>query len=462
MFFLAMTIYAISTIVYMVDSVHCMLSRGRITLLSVFLLMYAFTYGFFPFLVLARIYTGTSAIQLIGSPDEYAWAMLAHAPLSVVVYVVIKYVYRNTASARKKERKFSLALPDNKLPLVSVVSLAIGALSLFVWTRAFGSVFAFIQQADAVRANYSTIYNPLAFMEHFARILEVVPLIAFASMLGLKKDGHIRLGLFVLFCLSMFGAIVVALCTDSRASYAKLLICSFVIYQLVKTRGQYNAAALLTKLGLILLIGLIAVVVSEPLAKAFRFGGAVATGEIDIVRVLEVEFGYMIQGQLVLMKQLDSFLLSHLFINDMFNALTCWVPSSVLPVAQPQGLWDFNTEEINKVFYFSGQSPTDFVTASVYEFGIIGPVVLAALFAFCLKKIDSFLSDGRFSLFKCVLFAYLLYYCLWWPSHFALENTILSLFRLALVLVIAGFVELNQRESAVRNARANELFLRRD
>ena len=137
-------------------------------------------------------------------------------------------------------------------------------------------------------------------------------------------------------------------------------------------------------------------------------------------------------------------------INDVLGSIFAWLPSRYIPFKLPVDLWDYNTQILNSYYTYYGQSPTDFVTASMYLFGWLGILIFPAFFGVCLKKIETLLRRSTYSPYLMVLYARFMYYCMWWVSHYSLRYTVLSLFEVFLThIVIMFFHKILDRSSLV-------------
>lgn len=105
--------------------------------------------------------------------------------LACVGYVFITLGYKNRHKFTVGKRKINTSVNnrfrleyDSILRYSAIVILFISVFSLFMWTKAYGGIFQFIMQANAIRSGYTNINNSYGFFKHFASSI-VIPSYAF-------------------------------------------------------------------------------------------------------------------------------------------------------------------------------------------------------------------------------------------------------------------------------------------
>lgn len=438
-------------VVYLAREILYILRARAIKLVSMARIMYAFVYGFFPFLVCLRYESGTLSYQLFIDDGQAQSRMLIVLVLSVVAYSAFSLAYSTTKKSRKYTESYRSIEPGS-LQLAGVLILVVGFLSLFLWTRAYGSVSGFIQHAGAIRSRRSPIYNPFAFLEHFTKVVQVAEYI-FLALLIYQKGILNKVVNLLLLGLSTYGCIIFSLATDARGNVG-LVAFSILLYILnVRLKaGQIGIKRALRQFGATLVMVFTLMVFSEGLLNYLRSGVFVSSNASrDFFGILEKEFGFIIRTQEVCIAETGMGGITPKLLDDLLNAALSWVPSRFIFFAVPAGLWDYNTQILMKWFGpFIGQAPTDIVSASLYLAGPIGYIVVPAVFGVIMKKVETRFCRRESDYYLDILYFSLMQHALSLVSHFSFEAPVLALFYLFLGNLIVQAVAFACRKRQAR------------
>ncbi len=440
MFLLALLYIAIG-IIYIGREIIYINRKKVLGLISVFRVMYSFIYGFLPGIFLLRINNHTTTLHIITANEStYFTNMTIILIISILEYIVLCLAYDGTRNSRYYRREFPV-ISDNSLKMAISVVIIFGIVSLVMWTRAFGSIWNLMVHADAVRANYSNVSNPVAFMEHFTKVFFAAFFVSFSLFLYEKRNKKRRTYTFFLLIVSLFLSLVVMMCTDARGSIGMIiLVAAFYYFNEKIAYNELNVNSAIRKIIIIASLALIAIIASGSVMNKIRTGTMISVGAGNIIDILETEFGYTIQSQVAAVNSLSDNPFQYMIINDTLGGIFSWFPSRFVPFKLPTNLWDYNTQILGSYdSTFSGQAPTDFVTASMYLFGWSGVVIFPALFGWFLKIIETLLRLVRYSPYLMALYAIFSYYCLWWVSHCSLRYTVLQFFGIFLTHIIIMF-----------------------
>lgn len=433
-------LYLLTAIVYIIIEIRTIRSYKTIRMISLFRLMYAFVFGVLPAIILFRVDSGTANILwTIKKGDIYDNVFLLWL-ISLIEYIFISFFYKGIPSRIKNNLIQRGEYTDTKVKIAVVLALLIGILSLFLWTNAYGSVFNMMIQANLVRSRASDVVNPWAFLEHFARIFTFTYFVSFALFLYEKKSGKGSLFTFILMLLSLLGSLIVMMCTDTRGEIGILVIVTTLYYFVFyKWANGKNSLKDLIRTGFFFILAFVLIIKSAGIMDSIR-GFETDESSSDVIEIVEKEFNYSLRSQVTAIKEIKKDPIQFLIVDDFTNAIFSWVPSRFIPFELPTPLWDYNTQLQQGKGDLHGQSPTDFVAASLYLFGVFGIFLLPLLMGWLLKKLDAYFINRRNSIFHSALCGYMFFFSIWWVGFFSLSSTMLSLFGAFLFWLILKFV----------------------
>lgn len=432
MLFLLALLYILISLVMICTDILDIYKNKDICLLHFFRLSFSAFQGLIPAIMIIRIINGTYRHYIPVNKTELPLVILEMMLITVIEYFIVTVSYRNSkASLLYSVKNSQRTIEPNNVSLTIILLFAI--ISVYLWTRAFGSVFSFIQQADSVRASYSKVVNPFAFLEHFSKLFYFGFFLSIDNFCKKKINGIYESVLVVAY---LMGSITVMLCTDSRGALGELIIIIAVYFIKVKSNEGKNIIPLLLKFGIALVLAFVLSSVAGSFFDYYRFKTEIVISKSNIFDTLEEELSFTFTSKLYALSSQSSKLFNCYFYNDFVNAILAWVPSRFTINFMPEKLWVFNSSIIGG----SGTSPTDFITASIYMFGLPGVIILPALFGFALKKIDTALNRKNFNSSRIVYFAFFTYLCIWWAGYFGMYNTMLYLFAPLLAYMICRFI----------------------
>lgn len=435
-------IYFAVGIFYILREIGFIRKAGKIHIATLFRVMYAILYGFFPAIFLYRIDKGTTTLTLLFSEDKYIFNMSIMLFISILEYAIFNLFYKATKESKYHKKPFpNIRLSTQKIAITFVILF--GIVSLFLWTRAFGSVWNFIENANSIRSNNSKVYNPVAFMEHFTKVFIVAFFVSISVFMCEKRENKVRFYTFILVGVSLFFSLVVMMCTDSRVIIGILVVVIALYYFNEKIANSgLSVKKAIFKMTVVALIVFVAIVSSEGIMNSIRgieYADEYQKEKSGIIDSVEIEFGYAFQSQVVVLDEVYNNPVQFIAVNDVVGAVFCWLPSRFIPFELPIDVWDYNTQILGSYCKIAGQAPTDFVTFSLYSFSIFGIFILPAIFGIFLKKLDTFFRREKYSPYLMALYAYFMYYAVWWVSHLSLRYTVLSLFGMFIVHIAVLF-----------------------
>ena len=179
-------LYGVMGILYAFIGIRRIVRRNEIEIFDFVRLMYAFVYGVIPCLIYGQESSGQRNLYFFDYSAEGIQNIAVMLCLSIVAYGLLNLAYFSVPKNQNGPMDDQVMRMDDK-PLISrnliimgLISLLIGGVSLFLWTKAYGSLSKFIENASMIRSGKGKVHNSFAFMKQFVRILPL-SLYAFLS-----------------------------------------------------------------------------------------------------------------------------------------------------------------------------------------------------------------------------------------------------------------------------------------
>lgn len=369
----------------------CVILRSkRIRISNLFLIMYGMTYGVVLSLLLvlelAGIYRADGVfLQVDYSPEgvsRLGWWFLA----AVAGYAAFRLGFalrnarpvrwrltlgagadrgvRRTVDAGTRER-----LLLGRLQITAFVCFAVGLVCFVIWARGWGGYSNLFLNAASIRNGSYGLRNPLAF---FAKPAQIVATVSVIALLLIRRKVNVGINVLLFLC-SFAVALLYYSAKDGRMVMAMYLLIIFFMGGDIFGRKAAVGRKLAWLAALFVLF--VAVVLNmDRLLKPLRGVALLQSADATVLEDMLDELSYIyVAGQTAvedLMTHGSPMLLGH----DIAQALFAWVPSAFTP----DGLidvWDYNTSII-AAGRVSAQFPTDMISTSLYDLGLLGPVLL--------------------------------------------------------------------------------------
>lgn len=386
--------------------------------------MLIFTYGIVPLVtVLSYFLAGVAA-----STDYYQYDYTSNGLLKTIlwqVFGIFSYIVIRFITKQKHFYKKSYQLNDCAvLEATTLVSLLIGIISLYLWSKAYGGIFNLIEVASIVRSSMSTVHNSLAFFKHLARIV----LIASYSSLMLLKQGYKRILNSVVFSLSFVYSLLFLFANDGRLSLALYFVVLIFIWFDIMAERNFSRKTM-CRLCIIALVGFIFLINADNITYYVAHGQLRPSATTSALDFFVNECAYILISGQKAVEHMTTFNL--LIIDDILCGLQAWLPTS-LKLFPAVNIWDYNTTLTTNGF--NGQFPCDFISTSLYDLSFIGPLVFSVFWGGVLKKAEKlrqskslFSTLCYYSLFSC--FFRLVSYC-------QLYDMVLGIFSIAIFAIV--------------------------
>lgn len=413
-------IYFTLFILYSIREVIFIHNKKEVKMVSFVRFMYAIIYGLVPLFVHFHYYITGNIVARINYSTHGIVQIYFLILLSVIGYLSLNMGY----VIKRKKKALSIGnVTLNNLPLAGLICFLVGFFSILIWTYVYGSPFEIIKYASLLRTGYSPVYNPYAFMKRFCALVMFASYIFYAIIKENKKKHNMVVRLLLL--LSMFWSAFYIAANDGRMLaaiyFATFLMAKFRIDQLQK---KTMISKTFIRYVLLSIITLIAISLSELVLNYVQYGiwGKITT--IDIGEILRNEFGYTILSGQTALTFRETNVFGYRIFEDIKSGLLAWIPSR-FTIGSFTTLFDFNTSLIPGTI---GQVPTDIISMSIYDLGLIGAIIIPFCFGMLIKKLEIIMEGKISQTYYNVLYVLIAFYLLKSISHCDLNNIVLNIF----------------------------------
>ena len=428
-------------IYFFINAIKKITKKNKIELIDCFRLMYSFTYGAVPAYTFMREASGERNLYYFDYSPGGITNLFLLLFFSVFTYILLNFIYdknRNISLKTNLEYKYyGVTQSGGKLVLLAgCISLAIGWASLFLWTKAYGSLNNFILEAVKIRSGRTDVANSLGFMKQFARVLLVSLYAIFSAYISMKPRGLKKAAYLLLLVLAGLGTFYFLLASDSRIVLAYTGLAIVVI--ILRHRKREKIGGYLILVFSILFAILVVTHISNSIISYFRYG-TWRSIDGDFISGVFHEFSFNAAAQMKVLGLMGTDQLNLKFFDDFVNAITNWLPSRFVPFDIPENIWSYNTSLI-KGQRIGGTLPTDFISCGIYEFGVPGIIIHPIMWGYIIAILDNYLDRNINSLHMDVYFAGFAGFIILQVSHNQFSSFVSSCFSLALYWAVAQFV----------------------
>lgn len=427
--YLLSAFYGIMFLVYLIYTIKDVLEKKQFKIIDFVRFMYTFVYGFFPMILFFRESQGERNLYFYDYSSSGIENLYILCFFSIVIFILMNLSY-NTVRNREIRLKYNETDKSYSIFFVCGVGcLLIGFAGIVLWSSAYGSIDDFILQANLIRSGRSRIYNPLAFMQHFAHLVEVALFVFVALWTKDKEKGLVKRFIYILFLLlSAYGCYIFLLMTDSRIQIT--FVCLGIL--MIVKRSFSNIKRALLLFGVIMFIVLLLTMSADTFTSYVRYGDWVVTDE-NFLDSLIKEFRFTQSSQMMVLRLWFNKTLEFKFLDDLILTATSWIPSRFIPFELPLNIWHYNTLNVSGILG-RGTTPSDLLASSIYEFGILGVIVNPIIFGFLIALADNTISFA--TLQEDVYGAVFVGMFMHKVSHFSYESFMWSLFPLFMFFIL--------------------------
>lgn len=360
---------------------------------TIILGMYIVIFGILP--VLIYIFKDIEGYGFISDKLDFSEdgkiALLYYEFLCVIGFVSLfvgyagRYLSRNGLLSRydvkvtqvqrqKNGKSYEPHIEKDIICLTAWLCLFIGVVSLYLWARAYGSIFNLIQIANRVRSGRGNVQNSLAFFKRPATLVEMSAFIFFVLIVQEKRLTKRMVIYFLGFLISLVSSGLYLFASDGRLGMV-LFVMGF-IWAFVFLHPIRNLRKALLKTAFILVLALIALYYMDGITYYIRNGvwPADYASSSTFHMILDELMFIPVSGQLAIMSRAEGHI-GFTIWDDLITGVCAWLPSS-LKISGFRDVWDINTELWNVRFPISGQMPCNMISQGYYDLGIIGVILL--------------------------------------------------------------------------------------
>lgn len=427
--FILSILYMIAFFTYAIIEFLSVKKYKRMRIINYVRCMYLLIYGLIPSIMYMYFYMGGSENRYLNRMDfsyNGIYRLYILFLISIIGYISMNIGYIIIPKKSKIKNHSNTLITISAMYKSSIIILIIGFISLLLWTKAYGSPFDIIPYAQFLRSGYSPIYNPFTFMKRFCPLLMLSAYMLF-TIINVRPKNKQIIPMYVLFIFSFLWSIVYLLANDGRFGFI-LFFATLMFIKMEINQDKKDQSQTIKILFKYILFGIIAFIL---MSLADGIMGYLSTGvyipsevNVNIFELLRDELGYVTLSGQMSIYALENKLAGYRVIEEIFSAIFSIVPDSLIsyPVTST---FAYNTEIIGNL---SGTIPTDLISYSIYNLGVIGVVAIPLLFGIIVRRIQVNIGDKISSPYYLVIYIIAAIYSIKAISHCDSANIILNIF----------------------------------
>lgn len=406
--------------------------------------MYDFVYGIFPLWIFFQIIIENgsiiSIIRMLDLSQEGVIALAFHYLYAFSGFIVICLTYYGSIGRVKIEHRCvsNHTTLDQATYFAAWTCLAIGAVSMFLWSYAYGSIFQLIQQANRVRSGYGLVSNGLAFFKHPTKVVLLSSYLFFAICTKIEKNKPLTakkiLNYIGLSC-SLVLSYLYLMANDGRLTIVLFVVGLFWLYfssgRKIKRPGKSLAIfVLLSAIALALLIKM------DDITYFLRYGNfPIRTSNTSISSSVAKELLFLPLGGQTSILSVWSGKAPLTVFDDLVTGIFAWFPSSLKPHGF-EDVWNINTKLIyGDLSVLHGQAPCGIVTQGYYDARFVGVLFICIALGLSLKKFDR-IDQSNWSIMRYAIGADIFLMLIRCVPYFSLYDIVLGLFPIIIMVLV--------------------------
>lgn len=420
--------------------------------------MYDVVYGILPLMIFLQLATDGNLItyiqNIIDTSYEGILALVYHYVYALIGFSCMVLLYFSRPIKKVTVKNFLCQEEQNEIKateLTAWISLIVGAISLTLWSKAYGSIGALILQANRVRSGMGAVKNGLAFFKHPATVLLITAYLFFVLVINSKEKLSSKIPNIVGLIISVYLAYLFLMANDGRLTtllffvgFIWIISCRKKIISVTKTSF---------KLIIVLFVGMLFILKLDSITYLIRYGTwpeiAESTGLFTSV-IKELIF-LPLGGQVSVQAAWTGKVGITIF-DDIMTGFFSWFPTKFKPSAFID-VWNTNTYLIygNLNRRLHGQVPCGIITQGYYDMRLFGVVIVCAFVAFFVKSFDK-VDVEDFTAFQYAIGAKIILTIFRAIPYFSFYDIILGFFPIVEIILIKYFAE-----SCIKTIRRRKL-----
>ena len=363
----------------------------------------------------------------------YLYALLCFIVVTLAYYGRIKQLQLDDRRPISKKNKYQ----DSLLPTVAWICLAIGMCSLYLWSKAYGSIFILMQKANSVRSGYGGVTNSFAFFKHPAKVVMLCTMLFLTLILKgnpTKKITVRSISDFVGFILSSICSYLYLIANDGRLTIMIFLLALFWMFFAGKKIKHASRAILVGCV--VIALGLLLLLQMDNITRYIRTGVWISENSGEKVTELIIrELGFLPQGGQTSILSAWNGKVGLTAVDDLITGVFAWIPTKFKPSGFDD-VWNTNTILIyGDLSVLHGQAPCSIVTQAYYDLRFAGIILFGILLGNFVRKVDDW-KPSEDAMVKYAVKANIMEMLFRAVPYFSMFDIVLGFFPLLVVIVI--------------------------
>lgn len=404
MWFFLGILYLICGVVYLYREIKFIKKESDLLLISYARLMYCLTFGIIPALLCFMYVFQDMEVKLktlvaVSYSTDGLIYLYIFWLLSVIGYIALNVGYQKKYRLRIGNHYLLKAdtYEMSELQSFSLASicLVIGIVSLYLWTKNEGNIFNFIVKANWYRADYTNSQNnTYAMFKQPAKLVQVSTYLFFFYVIRNKCKHKI---LFLLGYIAAFASSVLyLLCTDGRLAIALFFGMQLIGVVLYRSSDIKITRKQIYIIAIVAVAALISISKLDDITYFIRYGhfntAAIKEESNSFITIMN-EFGYIYEsGQMSI--EHNIFLSGRwMILDDIVRGIFSCFPSRFTPDGFER-VWRWNTY-LCTGSTLAGTIPCDIISESIYDLGLLGPVIVPYFWGKLMKYIEVYFGKKK-------------------------------------------------------------------
>ena len=416
-------------------------------------LLFDLVFGIFPTVISWQVvFDGSQSAyikSILDMSEEGIIALIYYYVMALIGFcgIILGYFGRikkpkNIASFGAIELKSS-KFNNNLMSVVAWICLFVGAISLFLWSKAYGSIFALMENANRVRSGFG-IANSLAFFKHPANSVLIATLMFFTMVFKgadyNKKNIAKKTADFIGLLTASFLSYLYLIANDGRLTILIFLLA--VLWIAVSGKKIKNIGNVILMGFCVLVLGVLLLNQMDNITNYIRFGVWTKTdSSSSLLASIVHELGFLPRGGQTCITSAWNGKVKLTIWDDVVTGIFAWLPTKFKP-SSFEDVWNINTILIfGDLSVSHGQSPCSIITQGDYDIRSFGVVLFCLILGKFARIVDNWDLTGS-TLIYFAIKADIMEMLFRVVPYFSIYDIILGFFPLTIMIVIYKFTSI--------------------